>query len=753
MLLNHVHVVTDMTVFLPKAATHRQHLLVEQMQSGPAARAIMVSLDNAPPEVLAHASNRLAIGLAQSSTFGLIANGAHERQADDRNWLFTHRYLLSRSVTTERFKPEGLREALSISRERLGTQLGDMFRPLIARDPTGELLNVLEGLDFHRAPATRHGVWFDKSGSKALLLLEVRISATTVELQEKIKNEIEATFATLASPGMRMILAGPAIYAVESRNLIERESLIFTLLATILIVLLLACVYRSLMQMILVCIPAASGALAAVVMVSWYYGSLHGITLAFAIILLAETIDYPSYLFLQISPEKQLIIAAQDIWPTLRLAVLTSLVGSFAMVFSGIEGLSQLGLLTVTGIGVAGLVIRWVVPAMTPARHRIVLSPFVIPEWLRITLRPNPWLAGGIVALAFLAFSAGGLSWENNLGALSPLPTEMKLRDRQLREQLDAPDVRFVIMLTGLNAEQVLRDSENLRPMLDNLVQEKLFLGYEMAANYLPSRATQLLRLAALPDINQLRIDLPSAAHDAGFRPDVLTPFIDEVAHARRLAPISIHDIPNKAWRLRVESLLFTHASNSVALITLKGVVDAETLASHAGKLAPALLIDLKQEIGELIISYRDQIILYSAAGIILIGALVFAHLRDVVTTLRVILPSFLGIFCATAILQTVGEALNLFHLVSLLLVLGVGINYALFFNRPGINASDEDRVLCSLLICLTTTLIGFGALAASSIPILHSIGITTFSGTAFSFGFAAWLAPRRQPQPRSMTC
>ena len=753
MLFTHTRVATDMSAFLPKAATLRQHLLIGQLQHGPAARAIMVSLENASAETLATASDALASRLAKGNTFGLIANGAFERRAQDHKWLFAHRYLLSTAVTTERFMPEGLRQALSISRERLGTPSGDLFRPLMARDPTGELAEILEGMDIQQGPAMRHGVWFDGSGTKALLLLEIRKTASTVEMQSAIKHEIEQAFATLAAPEIRMALSGPAIYAVESRSLIERESFTFTIFASGLIVALLVWVYRNLAQMILVFIPAVSGILAAVALVSWYYGTMHGITLSFAIILLAETIDYPSYLLLQTRPEIPLEVAARNIWPTLQLAVLTTLAGNLAMLFSGIAGLAQLGLLAVTGITVAGLVNRWVVPALAPRQRQTASASWMPPRWLEKILRPRLWLAGGVALLALLILTVGGFSWEDDLGALNPLPAEMKTRDQWLRGELGAPDVRFVIAVPAPDLEQALRGSEILRPALDALVREKLLAGYTMAADYLPSRATQQARLAALPDPDQLRQDLPVAAQAAGFRPDALTPFLAEIAQARQLPPISIGDIPDKAWRLRVESLLITQTNGTVALITLKGVADSKVLSERAGTLAPALLIDLKQEIGELVIGYRQQILLYSVMGTILIVALLFAHLRRPGATLRVILPSFLGMLCTVAVLHLCNERLNLFHLVALLLVLGVGINYALFFNRAATDQGGENRILFSLLVCLVSTLIGFGALAVSSIPVLHSIGITSFCGTAFSFLFSAWLAPKILARPSPSTC
>lgn len=753
LLAAHTRVVTDMSAFLPEAATPRQHLLIGQLQHGPAARTIMASLENAPPSVLAGVSDRLAGRLDQSGIFSLVANGSFERNARDRNWIFEHRYLLSPGVTAERFSSDGLTRALLELRARLGTPLGDLFRPLAARDPTGELTAILERLESKNGPAMRQGVWFDGTGSKALLLLEIRETAPTVEMQETVKRSIEEAFSAAASAGTRLVLAGPAIYAVESRGLIERESLFFTLLAAALIVLLLGCVYRNLRLMILVFIPAVSGILTAVALVSLCYGSVHGITLAFAIILLAETIDYPSYLLLQASPGLPLAVAARDIWPTLRLAVLTTVIGSLAMLFSGIAGLAQLGLLAMTGVAVAGLVNRRVLPALTPVQRQTVSTAWMPPGWLQTLLSPRPWLVGAASLFSLLILAAGGFAWEDDLGALNPLPAEMKLRDHRLREELGAPDVRFMAALEAPDAEQALQRSEALRPALDELIRQKLLSGYSVAADYLPSRRTQGLRLEALPDPAVLEKYLPDAAQSAGFRPEALKPFVDEIVRARRLEPIGVDDIADPAWRLRVNSLLSRNAGGATALITLNGVSDGAALAAQADKLAPALLIDLKQEIGGLVAGYRQQVLLYCGGGLILIMALLFVHLRSAAMALRVSLPSISGILCTVAVLHLCGERFNLFHLVALLLVLGVGINYALFFNRKATDQSGENRMQFSLLVCVGTTMIGFGALAASSIPVLHSIGITSFFGTAFSFLFAAWLARVHGQPPVHRSC
>jgi predicted exporter len=80
------------------------------------------------------------------------------------------------------------------------------------------------------------------------------------------------------------------------------------------------------------------------------------------------------------------------------------------------------------------------------------------------------------------------------------------------------------------------------------------------------------------------------------------------------------------------------------------------------------------------------------------------------------------------------GERLSLFHLVSLLLVLGIGVDYGLFFSRPDADPDLRRRTLHALLVCCGSALTVFGMLSTSALPALRAIGLTVTLGVAASF-------------------
>jgi predicted exporter len=97
-----------------------------------------------------------------------------------------------------------------------------------------------------------------------------------------------------------------------------------------------------------------------------------------------------------------------------------------------------------------------------------------------------------------------------------------------------------------------------------------------------------------------------------------------------------------------------------------------------------------------------------------------------------------------------IGQKLLIFHLIGLLLAVAVGSNYALFFDREShADEHDEDsrRTMVSLLVANVATIIAFGMLAFSGVPLLAAIGETVAIGAFLSLLFSAVLMGHRVAQ------
>jgi predicted exporter len=158
-----------------------------------------------------------------------------------------------------------------------------------------------------------------------------------------------------------------------------------------------------------------------------------------------------------------------------------------------------------------------------------------------------------------------------------------------------------------------------------------------------------------------------------------------------------------------------------------------------------ALFLDLAAESNRLYADYLDEAMLLSLTGLLAIVALLAVALRSARRLRRVLAPLLAAVLVVIAGLALAGERLTLLHLVGLLLIVAVGSNYALFFDRTGSRSGQEPHTLASLLIANATTVLGFGVLAFSRLPVLHAIGVTVGPGAVLALLFAALLAGRQR--------
>lgn len=739
----------DLTAFLPRAATPAQEMLVAQLREGVAARLLLIGIEGADESALADTSRSLARRLRASGDFAYVANGEAALAAHDQAVLFEQRYLLSPAVDPARFSEPALRAALERALELLASPAGVLARTTLARDPTGELFALLAAHADRPQPPLREGVWFDPGRRRALLMAETRAAGFDFDAQAGVLARLAAAFeAARGDTSLRLLVTGPAVFAVESRRTVERDARRLALVAALGVAAVLYAAYRRAALVAFAALPVATGMLAGVAAVAAGFGTVHGITLGFGATLIGEAADYSTYLFAQRAPSEALAATAARVWPTLRLAVLTTVFGSLAMLLSGFPGLAQLGLLTFAGALAAGLTTRYLLPALVPARWSGAgdRAPPVTLDALAIRARRLAWLVPAALALATAVLALrGGELWERDLERLSPVAAEAKALDQSLREALGAPDVRHLVVVQAPTREALLQRLEALEPTLRALVERGVMRGFDTPARYLPSAATQRARQAAIPPADELARRLAAATRGLPFRAGLFAPFLADAERARNAAPVTAAELDDTAWGLALRALVTEIGGRPAGLVPLAAVADPAALAAAIGALAdPAVVaLDLKAEAEALVSGYRDESLALWAIGLAAIALVLAAGLRDARAVARVIVPVLAAIASAAAVLALAGVRLSLLHLVALLLVLGIGTNYSLFFGRFVPGDAARRRNAYAVAVAAATTLVAFGVLATSATPILRAIGATVALGAALSLVFAAaWAQP-----------
>ena len=792
----HARYAADLSAFLPQAPTPAQRLLVEQLQQGVASRLIIVGIEGADEKGRARLSQELARQLRADSEFLAIENGDAAATQRDEAFLFAHRYLLSSTVTPRRFSADGLRSAIESTIDLLASPAGMLAKSWVPSDPTGEMMTLLDQLSRNQPPRTEDGVWVSRDGGRALLLVRTRAAGSDTDGQQHAVEAIHAAFRTaLASQaaggatrhsalahghtGATLVMSGPGVFAVQARSNIKSQVMRLSIVSSVLIIALLLLVYRSVPALLLGLVPVGSGAIAGIAAVALGFGVVQGVTLGFGVTLIGEGVDYSIYLFIQSrasgggggTSSAESPSGAdwrRSVWPTIRLGMLASVCGFAVLLASSFPGLAQLGLYSLTGVLAAGLVTRFVLPELLPRGFRIRdLTPIG-----RRAAQVLQKASAGRATLGLVAVCAGvvlglyrGQLWSHDLSALSPVPTAAQSLDLQLRTDLGAPDVRYLVVVSAPDEQSALEGAERVGAELEGLVDRNVIAGFQSPAQYLPSLAVQRQRQESLPTPDLLRARLAHALSGLALRQNRLAPFLHDVEVARTAPPLTRASLDGTSFAALADTLLIREADGWRALVPLETPVSRGLLDIDIGRVRSALslgapdavtVLDLKDQVDALYSTYLAGAVRLSLAGFAAIVVLLLIALRRPARVLRVVLPLALAVLTVAAGLRLFGTPLTLLHVVGMLLIVAVGSNYALFFDRrfssvtPGVTSpgpgegAASELTLASLLVANGATVIAFGMLALSSVPVLHDLGETVAPGAFLALIYAALLA--REP-------
>ena len=182
----------DLRLFLPSPTTPEQRLLLEEVGEGPASRVLAIALDGAPPEQLADISRELSRSAARQPRVPAASRTASSRSTPCptsccRIGSCCRRRSI-RSASTRSTCTPSCSHARAIS----SSPAGSFLEPWLPRDPTLEMLKLLQRWQPMQEPRREYDVWFDRDGRRALLVAETQAPAFDPDRQRAALEELDA---------------------------------------------------------------------------------------------------------------------------------------------------------------------------------------------------------------------------------------------------------------------------------------------------------------------------------------------------------------------------------------------------------------------------------------------------------------------------------------------------------------------------------------------------------------------------------
>lgn len=532
--------------------------------------------------------------------------------------------------------------------------------------------------------------------------------------------------ARAVAPDSRVLAAGVPLHAEAAAAQAVREVSLIGYGSLAAVLLLVWLTFRSLRPLFLVALSLVVGCAAALSVTALLFERVHLLTLVFGASLVGVAEDYGFHYFAarQGRPPAERGAVMHHVLPGLGLALLTSAVAYLALGLAPFPGLRQMAVFSVVGLVAAFLTVLCWFPVLdqgalptTPFAARVATSLVRWPRW-----RPRGVGLGLAVVLGALTLGGlGQLQRRDDVRQLQSSPAALMVEQTEMGRLLGLPSPAQFYLVEGADADEIAMREEALRVRLDRLVAGGTLPGYRALSDWRPSAERQRAN-SSLTD----RAERGALSAIAGVTGEVMA------RPTFAPAPLGLRQLLDSPVAAAITGLWLGELDGRhYSVLLLRGLTPSMLPAlADAGRDLPGVRwVNKTAEFSALLARYRVGMGWLLLVGY---GAVYFAlALRFGAAAWRALLPTALGSLATLAVFGWLGLPLQLFVVLALVLLLGMGVDYGIFLlEHPG-----DGSAWLAVALAGVSTLLSFGLLALSATPALHAFGLTMLIGEG-----AIWL-------------
>ncbi len=522
--------------------------------------------------------------------------------------------------------------------------------------------------------------------------------------------------------------------------------------------------FRSFRPLLTELAAVSAGCLMALAVTHLIFQQVHLMTLVFGASLIGVSVDFSFYYLsaqAALRNENSGVLMGRML-PSLVMGLLTTVAAYLCLSLTPFPGLKQIAVFSMSGLMAAWLTSILLLPKLPPLDNSRILSAL---GWL---VRVRQWFLAHLkyrigLVLAVLVISAIGFSQirtDDQVQSLQTKNTVIAAQDGKIKKLFHQQQSSQYFVVYGDNEKQMAGREQQLLGQLQQLVAAGKLENYQALGDWLPTVEVQQQNKQWQQQI-PLKI-LQEYAAATGISLEDMQRWQGDLANKTFLDIGDLKETPLNDLQLKPQQRI-------VLLGTLTDMAALKQI-----KLSGVEFVDPVNDLSSLFAQYRVQA-QYMIMLALLLLSLILAIVYDYKSLLNLLLPVSLALLSTFAVQGLLGVPLNLFGVMAAFLILGIGVDYAIFYQQdvkaekrvyPALNqdvnedknqhssitgigdvgadngyvASGNAYVTSAMFLCMLATILGFGLLALSRTQAIHTFGLTVLLGVIFSFVFATLL-------------
>ena len=559
--------------------------------------------------------------------------------------------------------------------ERLINPIGVSMLPL-EKDPFLLFTDYIMTLSSGTSTPINNTIQYGDNYYKYMVLEINGDSLSPTVVNEKISKLIDS-----ADKKDKIYLTGVPIhsYYASSKSIFEINAI--CILSTLFLVGLFFFYFRNLKLLLPALTSISLGMLCGYSIVSLLFDKVHILTFVFSTTLIGICIDYSLHYFVEKNINK--------IFKSLTVSFISTSCAFLVLTFSQLELLKQIALFTITGL----FFVYSFVVLFYPLISKRFFNDYQRNIYVSIKYKK---IALALIVCVVLV-GLFNINFNDDIKNMYVPSKKMIQAEKLFAEVTNSNFKTSFVVVEGKNMQDILQKEEKISLQFEN---------YQAISKYIPSEKRQI-------ENQQLRKDLYKNA---------LNDYAQFLTKEQRDALLNEEN--NELIEYDNSSILSElMLSDNKSLMVL---YDAKT--PNLDDIEDVEYIDLQKNISEKIKDYRTRCLTLLVPIIFSLFAILSFVYKNPLKAIRIILPSFLAACFAISVVGLFLKEINMFHILSIFLIIGFGLDYSVF------RASGVKNSILAVSLSCATSVFSFALLACTSFKLISSLGIILSVGLLTSY-------------------
>ena len=630
---------------------------------------------------------------------------------------------------------EGIGQSAFISRDPLG--LKDILLERLA-----QLAPTQSATLYKEQIVSEDGRHLLVTAASCVSSTDTAFARQVAELMQTIAADLNATYG---GAGHEITLTPMGAYRVALDNeLIARQDVRNAILfATLGIVLLLVFSFPRPYLGMLSLLPAIAGTAAAFCVYSLLHETISLMVLGFGGAIISISVDHGiAYLLFLDRPYRTFgKEASREVRAVGLVAALTTIGAFSALTVSGFPILEQLGQFTALGVAFSFIFVHTIFPRifseMRAARTKRMPLHGLVDKLSRANVK------GLVAALVF-----GGVmlffirpDFNVSLDSMNTVSSETKTAEAMLSRVWGRVFHKVYLMTEGATLTMLQDQGDKVAAMIAREQRAGTLSSGFVPSLFFPGEKRQQDNFAAwkafwsLERRASLNKAIQKASAESGFALDAFDLFFQLLASEN--PPAAPMTIPEEYFRILginqdAETKIWRQVSG---FTTGKGYHAAAFIEQYTnmGKFFDPQLFS--ERLGQLLFGTFAKMLAIIGLSVFI---LLLFYFVDIPLTLIALLPVVFALVSTLGSLKLLGQPLDIPSLMLAIIVVGMGVDYALFFVRSHQRYDDAQHphhglIRMTVFLAGASTMIGFGVLSTARHALLRSAGLSLLLGIGYS--------------------